>query len=296
MNTEIVIDSACDLPAEMKEKYKVLPFRIIINDQEYRAGKDIDIQQVYEHIRKKNYPKTAQVSPHDYKETFTELAKNKKDCIYLAFSAAMSGSFQTAKLIANEVKNEYPDFNIEIIDSKAGSTALGLLVNHTKKLLDNGLPLKKVAKIIQAERENLIHLFSLDNLTTLQRGGRLSKGKAFIGNILNIKPILEVVDGEIVLSKKVRGQQRMLKTLITEMENKSQDLSKQIIGISHADDEELALKLKDKIKDKYNPDGFLINMISPVLGAHLGIGGIGIFFFSKPLKLIQTRNCSSNGC
>ena len=282
MNTEIVIDSACDLPSEMKEKYRVLPFRILINDQEYKAGKNIDIEQVYEHLRNKNYPKTAQVSPIDYKEIFTELAKNKKDCIYIAFSAAMSGSFQTAKLIAHEVKNEYPDFNIEIIDSKAGSTALGLLVNYAASLLDNDFSLKEVAKIIRTERENLIHLFSLDSLSTLQRGGRLSKGKAFIGNILNIKPILEVVDGEIILSKKVRGQNRMLKTLINEMDNKSYNLSNQIIGISHADDEELALKLRDKIKEKYNPDGFLINMISPVLGAHLGIGGIGIFFFSKP--------------
>lgn len=286
MNKEIVIDSACDLPQNIKENYRVLPFRIIINDQEFKAGKDINIMEVYKHLKNNNYPKTAQVSPVDFKNTFTELAKNNKDCLYIAFSAAMSGSYQTAKLMAKEVKAEYPDFKIEIVDSKAGSTALGLLVNHASKLLDKDLSINKIANILRQERNNLVHLFSLDNLTTLHQGGRLSKGKAFIGNLLNIKPILEIKNGEIVLTKKVRGKQKMLNKIIKEMANKSPQLDQQIIGISHADDKELALELKDMIKAKYNPKDFMLNLISPVLGAHLGIGGIGVFFFKKPPELI----------
>lgn len=285
-NTEIVIDSACDLPANMIQNYRVLPFSIIINGQEYKDGKDINIKEIYQHIRNNNYPKTAQVSPFDFKNTFTKIAKQNKNCLYIAFSAAMSGSYQTAKLMAQEVKKEYPDFNIEIIDSKAGSTALGLFVNYASNLLNNNLSINKVAEILRQERENLIHLFSLDTLTTLQKGGRLSKGKALIGNILNIKPILEVIDGEIVLSKKIRGKKRMLHAIVDEMGKKSQYLDQQIIGISHADDEELALELKDLIKEKYKSEKFLINMIGPVLGAHLGIGGIGVFFFKNPPKLI----------
>lgn len=288
MNSEIVIDSACDLPPNMIQNYKILPFRIIINGQEYKAGKDININEIYQCIKDDNYPKTAQVSPIDYKDTFTELAKTNKDCLYISFSAAMSGSFQTAKLIAKEVKTEYPNFNIEIIDSKAGSTALGLLVNYASKLIQKNLSINKIADILREERTNIVHLFSLDNLTTLQKGGRLSKGKAAIGNILNIKPILEVIDGKIVLSKKVRGKKKMLKTIVNEMDNKSKSLDQQIIGISHADDKDLALKLKDLIKEKYNTESFLINKIGPVLGAHLGIGGIGVFFFKNPPKLIQT--------
>ncbi|MFN2363624.1 MAG: DegV family protein [Halarsenatibacteraceae bacterium] len=286
MNKEIVIDSACDLPENMIKNYRVLPFRIIINEQEYKDGKDININQVYKHIRNKDYPKTAQVSPVDFKNTFTELAKNNKDCLYIAFSAAMSGSYQTAKLMAQKVKAEYPNFNIEIVDSKAGSTALGLLVNYASKLLKQNLSVNKIAEILREKRNNLVHLFSLDNLTTLQKKGRLSKGKAFIGNLLNIKPILEVINGEIVLTKKVRGKQKTLNKIIKEMANKSKQLDKQIIGISHADDKELALELKDLIKEKYNPEDFMINLISPVLGAHLGIGGIGVFFFTEPPELI----------
>lgn len=286
MNKEIIIDSACDLPENIKQNYRVLPFRIIINDQEYKDGKEIDINQVYKHIRNKNYPKTAQVSPIDFKNTFTDLAKKNKDCLYIAFSAAMSGSYQTAKLMAQEVKSEFPDFNIEIIDSKAGSTALGLLVTYASELLEQNLSVNKIAELLRQERNNLVHLFSLKNLTTLQKGGRLSKGKAFIGNLLNIKPILEIIDGKIVLTKKARGKRKMLNKIITEMANKSQDLNKQIIGISHADDQEMALELRDLINKKYNPKDFMINLISPVLGAHLGIGGIGVFFFTKPPKLI----------
>ncbi|MFW5873151.1 MAG: DegV family protein [Bacillota bacterium] len=286
MNKEIIIDSACDLPENIKQNYRVLPFRIIINDQEYKDGKEIDINQVYKHIRNKNYPKTAQVSPIDFKNTFTDLAKKNKDCLYIAFSAAMSGSYQTAKLMAQEVKSEFPNFNIEIIDSKAGSTALGLLVTYASELLEQNLSVNKIAELLRQERNNLVHLFSLKNLTTLQKGGRLSKGKAFIGNLLNIKPILEVIDGKIVLTKKARGKQKMLNKIITEMANKSQDLDKQTIGISHADDQEMALELRDLINKKYNPKDFMINLISPVLGAHLGIGGIGVFFFTKPPKLI----------
>lgn len=283
MGKQIIMDSACDLPDEYLHNidHKILPYRINFNGKEYKAGSEITLAEVYSRMRDGVYPKTSQVSPQDFKEAFLEAARAQKDCLYLAFSAAMSGSYQTARLVAGEVKEKYPDFNVEIVDSKSGSLAIGLLVKQAVDLLDQGLSIQQIGDQLREAREKVVHIFSLDDLTALQRGGRLSRGRAIVGNVLNIKPILEVEDGEIVLARKARGKKRMLRAILKKIKKQGSRLGDQIIGISHAGDPETAAELKDKIKAEFDPAGFMETEINAVLGVHLGIGGIGVFFFSS---------------
>lgn len=283
MRAKIIVDSACDLPEHIRDEYdiKVLPFNIHLDNKTYLDGRDIGVGQVYNALRDEKTPTTSQVSPEIFKKIFTQNAKKGYDSIYISFSKKMSGAFQTGKLIAREIAANYPEIKIEVIDSRAGSVATGIIAYKAAHLLSKGNPIDKVVKEIKDWAEHIEHLFILDDLATLERGGRITKTKSFIGNILNIKPILHVVDGRIELLEKVRGSKRAVNRLISLFEEKNYNLKEQLIGIAHADDSEKAKKLKAKIED-LGGEIFSTEMISSVLGAHLGIGGLGLFFLNKP--------------
>ena len=282
MSTKIIVDSACDLPEEILNKYdiEVLPFNINIDDKSYKDGIDIEIDELYTALRESKVPKTSQVSPENFKEVFKKNAEVGNDCIYISFSAKMSGAFKTAKLIANRVQDNYNDIKIDVLDSKSGSVATGIIAYKAALLLDKGIKREEVIDKIKYWADHIEHVFMLADLKTLERGGRISKTKSFIGNILNIKPILHVNDGKIELFQKARGTKKAINKMINFVKNKSYDITEQLIGIAHAEDLAHAEVLKDKIEN-LGGEIFCIEKIGSVLGAHLGIGGIGIFFLNE---------------
>jgi len=279
----IIVDSSCDMPEKLIKKYQieVLPFRLLFDDQEYLAGEEISLEEVYQKMKEGNYPTTAQVSPKIFLESFSKLAKEKIPFIYLAFSAEMSATYRTALLSYQQLAKEHPDFTGKIIDSRSGSTAIGLMALKAAQLREKGEDLTSIASTIELMTSHIEHIFSLDNLTALQKGGRLSRGKAFVGNILNIKPILQVKEGQITLLEKVRGAKNVLPKIKELMAERGENLSDQLIGISHADDPQRAQQLKEMIEKNFGCQDFMIKKINSVLGAHLGIGGIGVFFLNK---------------
>ncbi|MFW5787852.1 MAG: DegV family protein, partial [Halanaerobiales bacterium] len=179
-----------------------------------------------------------------------------------------------------KIKNEFENIKIKIIDSRAGSGATGLIVYKAAQLLSDNIPLEKVVKAVKFWAEHIEHLFILDDLKQLQKGGRISKTKSFIGNILNIKPILHVKEGKIELLQKSRGTKKAINELIKLFKQKSYNIKEQLIAVTHADDLNKAQILKKKIED-LGGEVFFTEMIGGVLGTHLGIRGVGIFFFNK---------------
>ena len=282
MNTKIIVDSACDLPVHIMEEYQIeeLPFNIHIDDESYLDGKTIETSNVYSALKNDQYPKTSQVSPRFFRDAFTKYAKKDIDIIYISFSAELSSAYQTGKLVAQEIEKKYPEVTIDVIDSKSGSVATGIIVYKAAQMLAEGADHNEVIDKINFWIDHIEHFFILDDLNTLQRGGRISKTKSFIGNMLNIKPVLQVKEGKIELHKKVRGTKRALNTLVRLLQDKSYDLKEQLIGIAHADDFKKAENLKEKVQS-LGGEIFCVELISSVLGAHLGIGGIGIFFLSE---------------
>lgn len=282
MNTKIFVDSACDLPNEIIKKYnvEVLPFNIHINNDKYLDGIEIDTSDVYQAIREDKSLSTSQVAPHIFEKAFRKEAEKGNDCIYISFSSQMSGAYQTGKMMAEKIKNEFENIKIKIIDSRAGSGATGLIVYKAAQLLSDNIPLEKVVKAVKFWAEHIEHLFILDDLKQLQKGGRISKTKSFIGNILNIKPILHVKEGKIELLQKSRGTKKAINELIKLFKQKSYNIKEQLIAVTHADDLNKAQILKKKIED-LGGEVFFTEMIGGVLGTHLGIRGVGIFFFNK---------------
>lgn len=283
MSVKIMADSACDLPLEFYGQNDTLlfPLKVQIDGSEYDDLKTIQPDQVYDAIRAGNLPKTSQASPAGFKEAFTELAKNKQDGIYIAFSSELSGTYQTAVMIADQVKEEYPDLNLTIIDTKCASLGYGLIVMEAAKMAKENASKEAILKDIEFRRQHMEHLFSVDDLDHLAKGGRVSKASAFVGGLLNIKPLLNVEDGKLIPIEKIRGKKKLLRRILEVMKERGESFEQQTVGISHADDLGTAHEMKDMISQELNPKEIVITSIGAAIGSHTGPGTIAIFFLNK---------------
>ena len=281
--TKIIMDSTSDLPDGIIEKYSIdiLPLRVFIKDKEYLDKVTISVEDVYDAMRKGICPMTSLPNPKKTYEVFKKYASNGIDFIFYSFSSKLSSTYETCYLIIEKLKKEFPNVKMDIVDTKAGSFASGLVALQGAMLAKLG---NKFEDIVKASKENIQyieHIFTIDDLSWLLKGGRISKSEAIIGNALNIKPILDVQDGKMVVIKKIRGRKRALNTVVDLVQQRIKEFPNQIIGITHADDLKTALEIKDMIIERIGNNNILIEKIGSVLGSHLGIGGVGVFFFNK---------------
>jgi DegV family protein with EDD domain len=259
----------------------MIPLTVHLNNKEYRDGFDIEPKTVYDAMREGAATKTSQISPQTFETVFTAHAKENKPFIYLAFSSELSGTYQAAKIAEQEVKETYPDADFQIIDTKCASIGYGLVVLHAAKMAKNGATLDDIAISGANQAKNMEHIFTVDDLEYLKRGGRVSKTTAFVGSLLKIKPLLHVEDGKLMPLEKIRGSKKVLARMVDLMEERGTDFTNQTIGISHADDQERANQLAEMIKEKFGANDILIEMIGSVIGAHVGPGTLSLFFLNK---------------
>jgi len=284
MNIKILADSACDLSENHYNEFDIemTPLTVHLDNKDYEDGRTIDPTTVYHAMREGKTPKTSQVSPQAFKTIFTSYAKSKQPLLYIAFSSQLSGTYQTAKMIEQEVKETFPDAPIHVMDTKCASIGYGLVVLHAAKLAKNGASMDKIIKETEHQAAHMEHIFTVDNLEYLYRGGRVSKTAAFMGSLLNIKPLLHMDDGKLVPLEKIRGSKKVMKRMLEVMEKRGTNLENQTIGISHGDDLERAQILASMIKEKFNVKDILIEMVGSSIGAHSGPGTLAIFFSNKP--------------
>jgi len=280
---KLIADSACDLPKSFFEENNVqlLPLRVQIEDKEYEDIVGIHPLEVYDAIRQGQQPKTSQVSPEHFLRVFEELAKEGEEGLYIAFSSALSGTYSTAVMMREQLLETYPDLKLTIIDSKCASLGCGLLVKEAVKLRDNREDLAVIEEKILFNAEHMEHLFTVEDLDYMARGGRVSKASAFLGGLLSIKPILHVEDGKLIPIEKIRSHKKVIKRLVDLLEERGDHLEEQIIAISHGDVEEVAIELKQLIEERFHPRDIEIHLIGSTIGAHVGLGTIGIYFLNK---------------
>lgn len=285
MTVKILSDSGCDLSEEILKEYniEILPIVLIKEDKEYLDKVDIEPKAVYENMRRGQVYKTAQIGPSVFNEKFEEYAKNGDNVIYIAFSSGLSGTYQTSMISRCSIVEKYPDLNLEIFDSKAATSGFGTMVYKAAIMAREGKTKKEILDMLEFYRDHMEHIFTVDNIEYLFRGGRVTRTQAFVGGLLNIKPVLNVEDGKLVPLEKIRGKNKVLKTMLNIMKERSieGDLKNQIIGISHGDDLESALKLKEMIIKEYGTKDFLINIIGGAIGAHSGPGTLAITFLNE---------------
>ncbi|WLR47569.1 DegV family protein [Halobacillus litoralis] len=286
MHLQVLCDSASDLNQEMFQKLSIqsLPLKVIINDEEYEDGIDITPKEVYDRMRNGEAPKTAQVSPQAFREAFTTLAEKGQPFIYFAFSSELSGTYQTAKMIEQEVKEEYENAQFDVIDTKAASLGYGLIVLRAAEMAKDGASYNEVLELGQYHSAHMEHIFTVDDLEYLQRGGRVSRTAAFVGGLLKIKPLLHMEDGKLIPLEKIRGSKKVMKRMLEVMDERGADLQNQRMAISHGDDLERAEQLAEMIKETYGTKEIHIDYVGATIGAHSGPGTIALFFLNDTYK------------
>lgn len=289
MTVKILTDSGCDLPEEIIKEYDidVMPIVVIDDDTEYFDNVTIKPKTLYDNMRNGKAYKTSQIPINVFQSKFKEIAKEGKSTIYIAFSSGLSATYQTSVITRDEIKEKYPELDITIVDSKSASLGFGLLVYEAAKMAKEGKSKEEILDMLNFYIEHIEHIFTVDDLEYLFRGGRVTRTQAFIGGLLNMKPILEVTEeGKLRPFEKIRGKGKVLKRMLEIMDERAKDadLSSQTIGISHGDDLENALKLRNMIEEKYGCKSFIINNIGCAIGAHSGPGTIALFFLSENYK------------
>ena len=259
----------------------VIPHYYNVEEDMYGDGNELTIVEFYNEMRAGKKAGTAASNPAVIEERFTEVAKAGKDILHISFSSQLSCGCQNIINGGNAIKEDYPDFNIEVVDTLSGTLGEGMILQMAVELKKEG---KTMAEVAQALREAVTHLnvlLTVDDLDTLYRGGRLSKTSAIVGGVIGIKPIIAInAEGKLAATGKARGRKKAFSMLLETMENNMGSYKdKQVfVGIAHGDAEEDALVLKKMIEEKFGIDKFVIEPIGPSIGAHTGPGAIGLAF------------------
>ncbi|MGI6659137.1 MAG: DegV family protein [Dethiobacteraceae bacterium] len=285
MAIQILTDSAADLPQTIVEEYgiDVAPLHIYGDEQEYLDGKDLQSLQMFNEMRQGKVFKTSQVDPATFLAFFKQYAERGDSCIYVGFSSELSATYQSAVLAKNEIQAVYPDFTVETVDTKCASLGQGLAVLKAAQLVREGKSIPEILAGVEYYASHMEHIFTVEDLEYLYRGGRVSRAAAVVGGILHVKPLLEVNEGKLVPLEKIRGRNKVIRRMIELMGERGVELAKQTIAISHGDDLESATKLQELIKETYGCTDFIINTIGCVIGAHVGPGTLALFFLNdKP--------------
>lgn len=283
MSVKIITDSAADLPKELIDQHgiDVLPLLVYLGEQEFRDGETMNPKEMFQGMREGKVYKTAQVPLQAFREKFQIYAERNEACIYVAFSSALSGTYQSAVLARNEILEDYPDFQLEVIDTKCASMGFGLVVLKAVQLAAQGRSLAEIVEAVRFHAQHMEHIFTVDNLEYLYRGGRVSRTAAFIGGLLNIKPVLHVDDGRLIPIEKLRGRRKVLDRMVAIMAERGVRDEEQTIGISHGDDLETAEALRNMITEKFGCQSFIISQIGGSVGAHSGPGTLALFFLNQ---------------
>lgn len=282
-NYVITTDNNSDLPESYYSEYGIgcTYLSYSMNGVNYTHENFLQVHEFYESMRNGALPTTAQVNPEDARNMLELYLKEGLDILHIAFSSGLSGTCNSTKIAADELAEEYPDRKIIVIDSLAASLGQGLLIHYAQKKKEAGEDMESVAAWVEKHKNNIVHLFTVDDLNHLYRGGRVSKTTAFVGSMLNIKPVMHVnEEGKLIAIGKIRGRKKSILELARLMDEKigSYKDSCDTIFISHGDCEDDARFLEAKIKEKYNINTVIINPVGATIGAHSGPGTLALFF------------------
>lgn len=282
MAIKIVTDSTSYIADEYIKKYdiKLVSLNVIINGVSSREI-DIENEVFYEEIKNsKEIPKSSQPIPNEMLNTFKEIVKDGDSIVGIFLSSKMSGTYSNANMIKDMILEDYPDAEIHILDSKTNCMQMGFAVIEAARTASEGKSINEVINAANHVINNSRFLFTPETLEYLKKGGRIGGAAALFGNVLQIKPILTVVNGETSVFKKVRTRKKaieeIVKTVLEEIEAKGLG----DIVVHHINCQEDGLKLAKALENKLGKK-VDIQSIGPVIGVHVGPGSIGIAYYTK---------------
>ncbi len=279
MKTRIIVDSTADLMPEFKNRVYTVPLTVRFGEEEYIDGITIDHKTFYEKLIENDVlPTTSQATPDAFVKEFEKAAAAGESAVVITVASKFSGTYQSATIAAEDFDNIY------IVDSASAAMGSGILVELAFRLLDEGKSAKEIAATLEEEKKKIVIVALVDTLEYLKKGGRISKAVAFAGGVLNIKPVLSVVDGEINMLGKARGSKMGNNLLVQEIDKAGGiDFSKPVLlGYSGISD---ALLLKYIEDSRHIWEGNLQKVryttVGSVIGTHAGPGAVVVAFFKN---------------
>lgn len=280
----IMTDSCCDLTDQMARELEleVLPLTMHMDGQDYPndlAGTAISNQEFYKRIRAGKLATTSAVNVGQFQDAMRRVLESGRDIVCVCFSSALSTTYQSAVIAAEDLRAEFPEAEIHVVDSLSASLGQGLLLYLAVEQKRKGLTAAELAKWVEDNRLTVCHWFTVDDLNFLKRGGRVSATTALLGTMLSIKPIMHTSDeGKLVPVSKARGRKAAIAALLDKIEALGIHPERQTMFICHADCEEDAKAVAQTIQARFGTPTVHINYIGPVIGSHTGPNTMGIFF------------------
>lgn len=278
----ITVNSTVDMPLEWltERGVRVAPLKYTIDNETYVDMHGLPSKEFFAKLREGKMAVTTQVNPDGAREMMEPILKEGKDILHLGFSSGLSGTYNSMRLAAEELREEYPEAKIIVIDTLCACMGEGILLYHTLKQKDAGKTIEETAQWIEENKLHVIHNVTVDDLEHLHRGGRLSKASAVIGSIVKIKPII-VMDNEGKLSviAKERGRKKAMNKIVDMAVEQSKGWENQndIVMITHGDCLEDAEALAEIVRKKMGVENVFINNIGTVIGGHTGPGVLAVF-------------------
>ena len=283
MNFKIITDSCCDLTADMIRELDlgIATLSVEMDGRAYLEGEMTPVE-LYNHQRNGKMPKTAAVNPDGWAAAIRPALEDGRDVLVIVFSSALSATCQNAVIAAEELREEFPQRKIIVIDSLCAAVGLGLLVHTAAGLRDRGMTLEEVAAWVEEHKLNVCHWVTVEDLMHLKRGGRVSAATAVVGTMLNIKPIIRVDnEGKLDNCAKCRGRKAALNHLLDRMAESFDPELCDTVFVGHGDCAADAEYLAKSVQERFGVKKVYINYIGAVVGAHTGPGVATVFFFGK---------------
>lgn len=262
----------------------VIPMRVEIGGREYTYGPDgtITAEDFYTLQKAGNYANTSQISPIYYFRAFEPVLRSGSDILYLCFSSGMSGTFQSAQVCAEDLREKYPERTILCLDTLCASVGEGFLVCEAAQRQAEGYALEELADWVTQHRLEVCHWFTVDVFDHLRRGGRVSAGAAVLGTALQIKPLLHVnLDGELAVVEKPRGRKQAIKAQLAQMERGWMPEMGKTVVVGHGACLDGAQTLREAVRERFPEAEVFTADIGPIIGAHTGPGMLALIYWGS---------------
>lgn len=276
----ITVNSTVDAPKEwLKERnIPVIPLKYTIDGKTYEDMDGLSAKEFFAKLREGHMAVTSQVNPEEAKQALEPFLKEGKDVLHLAFSSGLSGTCNSMKIAAEELKEEYPDRKIIVVDTLCACLGEALLLYYVLKLRKEGKTIEEAAAWAEENKLHVCHNVTVDNLHHLQRGGRVSKATAVLGTMVQIKPMIHMDNnGCLQVIAKERGRKKSLNKIVEMAIERSRGWDNEIIMITHGDCIKDAEYVAGLVREKMGIDNILINNIGTVIGSHTGPGVVAVF-------------------
>ena len=276
----VTVNSTVDVPKEWLEERNVpfIPLKYTIDGETYKDMLGLGSKEFFEKLRDGKMAVTSQVNPDEAREALEPFLKEGKDILHLGFSSALSGTYNSMRLAAEELQEEYPDRKIIVVDTLCACLGEAMLLYYVLKLRDAGKSIEEAARWAEENKLHVCHNVTVDDLYHLQRGGRVSKAAAVLGTMVQIKPMIHMDNnGSLQVIGKERGRKKSLNKIVDMAVEQSKGWENEIIMITHGDCIEDAQYVARRVREKMGSDNILINNIGTVIGSHTGPGVVAVF-------------------